>query len=87
MSKGGYSGGSTVIGPRSGWFSHEAPPEEEVIRPVTIREVVVAAAETAARAEKHRKKKDAFFAKLNASPDVAKRDAINRLKRKKRKPA
>ncbi len=23
MSKGDYNGGSTVIGPRSGWFSHK----------------------------------------------------------------
>lgn len=46
MNKGGYRGGSAIIGPRSGWFSSSAPKKRPLSKAAAVGNAV-----TAARAE------------------------------------
>lgn len=80
MGRGNYQGGSTIIRPGSDWFS-EADAKPLVNAPKTASDIASDAKQSADRAEIRRRKVEAF---INA-PDGGKRNALKRLKRRKRK--
>ena len=84
IAKGGYNGGSTIIGRGSSWFSKSnEKPEKRKRR--TIAEIADAAQRSADRTRRKQAKSDAFFARLNDDKEGALKAARKRLARNKRK--
>lgn len=81
MAKGGYNGGSTIVGPASGWFS-SGKGKRKPKNPDLVRD----ANRLAKRAEARQARKDAFFAKLQTMSVAELQAGKGSRKRAKKKP-
>lgn len=82
MGKGGYHGGSTVVGRNSGWFSHEGKTTKR--KPLTIEELAKKAKKDAKKARKKQAEQDAYFASIQGKPSTIGQTVKARRRRKKR---
>jgi hypothetical protein len=82
MGKGSYRGGSTVVGPNSGWFTNtgQRPPRE----PPTPQELAESAEKSARVAEEKREKSDAYMASIQGLPTLHSRKPKKKHPTKKR---
>ncbi len=82
MGKGSYTGGSTIIGPQSGWFTRteKMPPR----KPLTIERLAKDAKRAAKAARTKQAKDDAFFASIQGLPSTIGTTAAQGKRQKKR---
>lgn len=85
MGKGGYHGGSTVVGPNSGWFTDTGPRPKR--KQLTIEQVAKQAKKDAKKARKQQAKEDAYFASIQNLSSTIGQTVKARKKRKKAKSA
>lgn len=85
MGKGGYHGGSTVVGRNSGWFTGTGPRPKR--KQLTIEQVAKQAKKDAKKARKQQAKEDDYFASIQNLPSTIGQTVKARKKRKKRKKA
>lgn len=85
MGKGGYTGGSTVVGRNSGWFSHKGKLPKR--KPMTLEKLVKSAERSAKAAQKQQAEQDAYFASIQGKPSTIGQRANAPKRKKKRKKA
>ena len=85
MGKGGYHGGSTVVGRNSGWFTDTGPRPKR--KKLTMEELAKKAAKDAKEASKRQAEEDAYFASIQGLPSTITLGAPEGKRRKKRKKA
>jgi len=81
MGKGGYHGGSTVIGRNSGWFSKNGRRPKR--RPLTIEQLVKSAQKSAEAARRGQAATDAEFAAIQGKPSTI--GQTHKVQKKKRR--
>lgn len=84
MGKGGYTGGSTVVGRNSGWFSHKGKVPKR--KPMTLEKLVKSADRSAKAAAKKQAEQDTYFASIQGKPSTIGQTvkALKRLKKRKK---
>jgi hypothetical protein len=84
MGKGGYHGGSTVIGRNSGWFSKNGPRPKR--KPLTMEQLVKSAEKSAQAALRQQAATEAEFAAIQGLPStIGQTHKAQRKKRRRRK--
>lgn len=85
MGKGGYTGGSTIIGRNSGWFTNTG--YVPCPKPITTKQLAKKAKKDAKAAAKKQAEQDAYFALIQGMPSTIGQAVKARKKRKKSKKA
>lgn len=85
MGKGGYHGGSTVVGRNSGWFTDTGPRPKR--KKLTMKQVVKQAKKDAKKAQKRQAEEDAYFASIQGLPSTITLGPPESKRRKRRKKA
>lgn len=85
MGKGGYHGGSTVVGRNSGWFTNTEPRPKR--KPLTMEQLAEKAKKNAKRARKQQAETDAYFASIQGMPNTITLGPPEKKRRQKRKKA
>jgi hypothetical protein len=85
MGKGGYTGGSTIVGPQSGWFSHKGKVSKR--KPMTLEKLATSAERSAKAVQKQQAEQDAYFASIQGMLTTIGQTAKARKRLRKRKKA
>ena len=85
MGKGGYHGGSTVIGRNSGWFSNNGPRPRR--KPLTMEQLVQSAQKSAKAAQRRQAETDAQMAENQGLPSTIGQTHKAQKKKMRRKKA
>lgn len=85
MGKGGYTGGSTVIGRNSGWFTNSGYVPSP--KPITTEQLAKKAKRDAKKARKQQAEQDAYFASIQDMPSTIGQTAKARKRYRKRNKA
>ncbi len=85
MGKGGYTGGSTVVGRNSGWFTNTGYVPSH--QPITTKQLAKNAKKDAKAAAKKQAEQDAYFASIQGKPSTIGQTTNAPKRKKKRKKA
>lgn len=83
MGKGGYTGGSTVVGRNSGWFTNTGKLPNR--KPMTSEQLAIKAKKDAKAAAREQAEQDGLFASIQGLPSTIGQTAKAQKRHKKRK--
>ena len=83
MGKGGYHGGSTVVGRNSGWFTDTAFVPSP--KPMTTKQLIKIAKKDAKKARRQQAANEEFIASIQGLPSTITLGPTENKRRKKRK--